>query len=724
MLVPARIVRSMLLLGVALLIAAIVLDARQAQTSVTLLERDGRAAALIDGRPVAPVDLVQGGRRIRIEALDLVKDSDVFDTSVALHHFYRRQTLIAAASRAPGAHLVVAGKRYAIQPQRGLFGSPLAFWLIAVPGVLGAIVSALVLAANPRGMANRIVALTGLLFPFVTIGQAVAIPRSLAIDGELYRWLMLSHEGSAALFAVTMVALFCVYPRQIVPPRVLIPSVALTTLWVIANVAGRFLEWTHHPGFGLAGTLVWLRWASGGSQANVTWLFIALVVALAAQYRATRQDPLGRAALTWFGLSVAIGAGGFIALLTLPNLLGVRALVDGSVGFPLLLLIYAGLTFGLLRYRLFEAKEWSFRILFAAFATVALWFVDAAMIYGLGLDQGPALGASLIFVGLAYQPVRARLATLLTRRREIGRDQIFAAAIDVAFAPPAVRAARWQALMQRLFDPLEIAATDDGAPPVAQIVDDGVAMLVSDPVSGTTLRLAQPAQGSRLFSPRDRSLVEEISILCRHAAEALQSYDRGAADARRRMAQDLHDDVGARLLSGIHVADGAVKSLLQDALRDIRSLATGLIGEGASMGRVVAEIRYETASRLEAAGIDLDWPILDAHLADRWLPYVQSKAITSAIREAISNIIRHAGAHSVTVQVDAEGEWGIVMIADDGIGIAAGTPRGIGLNGIAARIAALGGSLRIEHTRGTRLALRWPFAAVATPAPQHAQAAA
>lgn len=710
MLVPVNIVRSMLFLGIAVAAAAIWVGALQPATGIALVEREGSVVALIDGKALGPVALEQGERSIPILPVDIEKDSDTFETHATLNHFYRRQTMLSAMSRAPGANLVVAGKKHPVQARRGILGNPFGFWLVLIPGVLGIAVSAVVLAADPKNLANRLVALTGILFPFVVAASAITITRDLAIDGELYRWLMFAHEISAVPFAFIMAALFCVYPREIIPAKTVAIVTGLGILFALAIATGHLFEWVVAGGASFAGTLVSLREMTGGGQVEVTIIFVALCAALARQFQVTRGDPVARAALTWFGLSVVVGAGGFIFLLTLPNLIGVRRVVDGSVAFPLLLLIYAGLTFGVLRYRLFEAKTWSFRVLYAVSATAALWLIDAALIYGFGLDQGPALGLSLILIGLVYQPVRAKLSRLFMRRTGLRKNEMFAAVMKVAFAAPAARSEQWQALMQRLFEPLEVTPGDP-ATAQATIEEDGIALLVADPADGPALRLGYPGRGSRLFTPDDRHIVQEISALCRQAAEALQSYERGAADERRRMAQDLHDDIGARLLSGIHVAQGPVKSLLQDALRDIRTLVTGLIGETAPLSRVIADIRVETASRLEAVGVELDWPIA-VEVGEHSMPYHHSKAITSAIREAVSNTLRHAEARQMTIRIRIEGDAGVVEIADDGRGIAPDKDRGNGLNGIASRLDGIGGSFRIDQPDvGTRLTLRWPLAA-------------
>ncbi|RYD63282.1 MAG: hypothetical protein EOP58_11675, partial [Sphingomonadales bacterium] len=204
MLVPVNIVRSMLLLGVVVAIATIWIGALQSATGVALVERAGTVVALIDGKALGPVSLEQGGRSVRILPIDIEKDSDKFDSATALNLFYRRQTLLSAMSRAPDARLRVAGQKFPIVARRGVSGNPPGFWLILLPGVLGLAVSAVVLAAGPKSLANRLVALTGLMFPFVTAGSAITITRGLAVDGELIRWLMFVHEISAVPFAVVM----------------------------------------------------------------------------------------------------------------------------------------------------------------------------------------------------------------------------------------------------------------------------------------------------------------------------------------------------------------------------------------------------------------------------------------------------------------------------------------------------------------------------------------
>ncbi len=707
---PARILRTVLLAGVLVAAIAVWLAARQPSPGAAIGSSDGVVSVLVDGRWASPVEVQQGQRRIKIEARDIIKDSDLVAVPAELRRFHDRQTELAAMLKSPGAKLIVADAPRPILNARGVFRIPGSFWAIMLPGIVGLILSAVVLTADPRASANQLVGGTGILFQLLTAAAAITHSRGIALDGDLYRSLASTNELSSTTFGLAMVILFCIYPRRLLSPRLLWAGFFVGLTYSAMIAVGRWLTWTASPDVGLAGLLVRLEGVTGGSQMIVSVEFAALCIAIGAQYCATRRDPVARAALLWFGLSVVLGAGGFIVLAILPDLLGLPAAADGAVAFPMFLFIYAGLAFGMLRYRLFEAKRWSFRILFAASATILLWIVDAAMIYGLGIDQGPALGLSIVLVGLLYLPARAALATRLLKRRRISDNELFAAAIDVAFAAPAARALRWRLLMKRLFDPLEITPEDVGDLAIAEIAEDGVVLRVPGPAGAPGLRLAHPGRGSRLFSLEEKALVDQLAALRRQAADALRSYDRGAADERRRMAQDLHDDIGARLLSAIHIAQGPVRSLLQDALRDIRTLVTGLIGESAPLSRVVADIRHETALRLEAAEIGLDWPILSLADGGVLLPYTHCKAITSVIREAVTNVLRHADARCVFVRVEIRESVGVVEIEDDGRGIPADTVHGTGLKGMATRLEGIGGSLEVGRgSVGARLSFDWPL---------------
>ena len=71
---------------------------------------------------------------------------------------------------------------------------------------------------------------------------------------------------------------------------------------------------------------------------------------------------------------------------------------------------------------------------------------------------------------------------------------------------------------------------------------------------------------------------------------------------------------------------------------------------------MVADLRNETADRLEDAGIDLDWPPPDTSAPDRSLDFWVYKNVRSAHREVVSNVLRHAQASHVKGSARIEGE--------------------------------------------------------------------
>lgn len=191
-----------------------------------------------------------------------------------------------------------------------------------------------------------------------------------------------------------------------------------------------------------------------------------------------------------------------------------------------------------------------------------------------------------------------------------------------------------------------------------------------------------------------------------------QITELAVAEERSRFARDLHDILGHSLtvlavkaeLAGRLVridADRAateiaeVERLARDALADVRSAVAGY-REASLAGELVA-----ARAALDAAGIEADLPTaVDAVTQER-------KALLGwAVREGVTNVIRHSGARHCRIRLDAGG----VEIVDDGRGPArTGAGRmatGHGLAGLRERAAAQGARVVTEAAAGGGFRLR------------------
>jgi two-component system sensor histidine kinase DesK len=186
---------------------------------------------------------------------------------------------------------------------------------------------------------------------------------------------------------------------------------------------------------------------------------------------------------------------------------------------------------------------------------------------------------------------------------------------------------------------------------------------------------------------------------------------------RERIARDLHDLLGHTLSVVALKSELAGKLIGRDPdaarsqIRDVETVAREALAQvrEAVAGIRAADLQAELASArlaLLAADVRLDQRLQPVEIAAD-----AAQVLALALREAVTNILRHAQARRVEVELASENGELRLSIADDGRG---GVEHaGHGLTGMRERLSAVGGSLEIESERGsgTRLVLRVPRAA-------------
>jgi signal transduction histidine kinase len=507
------------------------------------------------------------------------------------------------------------------------------------------------------------------------------------------------------------------------------------------------------------GTFTGLGVVSVGFMATV-------VVSLAVRYRA--GDRLMRQQIEWLALAAAL----FAACLTIA-VLGIAAgqvwltgdafnvsAVVSQFGIP------AAVAIAILRHRLFDIDVIISRAVVYGLLSAAFTGVYVGIVVGIGTfvghRGGPVLTiASAVTIALLFQPLRRR-AQLFANRLVYGRRATpyqalsdFAGdiagqldlteAVDkmvsvLAGATGADRAEAWIRVGPQL---RPAAIWPHGSPPSASVAlgpDGGL------PAFEGTSRAVAVQHGGELLGalslqkPRNEPLTSTEDELLRHLASQAGLVLRNAAligelrASRRRLVEDqdaerrkiernLHDGaqqqlialtIQLRLLEESADDPAAVRQLtpivrdgLHAALEDLRDLARGiyppLLADQGLLPALQAQARKATL------------PVeIDADGIGRY-PQDTEAAVYFCTLEALQNITKYAAASRATVGLSCSGGTLRFTITDDGTGFdTASTRTGTGLQGMADRLAALGGALQVHSQpgRGTTLTGQLP---VSTP---------
>jgi two-component system sensor histidine kinase DesK len=182
---------------------------------------------------------------------------------------------------------------------------------------------------------------------------------------------------------------------------------------------------------------------------------------------------------------------------------------------------------------------------------------------------------------------------------------------------------------------------------------------------------------------------------------------------RERIARDLHDLLGHTLSLVILKSELASKLAERDPersreeIRDVERIAREALAEvraavsGYRASGLVAEVQHARET-LSTAGVRLE-----SDVTSRKLPPAYEAVLALALREAVTNIVRHAGARNARLYVECTDAVCTLTIADDGRG--GNAPFGSGLSGMRERMAILGGTLTRSGNGGTTLTVTLPL---------------
>jgi two-component system, NarL family, sensor histidine kinase DevS len=224
------------------------------------------------------------------------------------------------------------------------------------------------------------------------------------------------------------------------------------------------------------------------------------------------------------------------------------------------------------------------------------------------------------------------------------------------------------------------------------------------------------------FDHADFRLAETFAT---RAAVAVELSQRVARDAvrrvvqaqeleRQRLARELHDETGQALTSILlglkpleealadHPALAALAELREQvvsALQDVRRLAVELRPAVLDDFGLVPALERLTDSFAEQSGIRVDF---HSALGETRLPSEVETTLYRVVQESLTNIVKHANAHNISVSIAPRGSTVAAVIEDDGVGFdqRAVPGEGVGLLGMRERLSFVDGRLEIESRPG------------------------
>jgi signal transduction histidine kinase len=252
----------------------------------------------------------------------------------------------------------------------------------------------------------------------------------------------------------------------------------------------------------------------------------------------------------------------------------------------------------------------------------------------------------------------------------------------------------------------------------------GVPVKVGETIFGNLYLTDKPGG----FTEDDEILIEFLAVTAGSAVSTLRLQDRlrraALLEDRERIARDLHDSIIQDLFAvGLHLQAASARVAADpDGMREkidasIDQLDTSI----AALRRYIFDLRPPVWARpnLRESLADLVGQLsapytasvsLEVSCAPDLVPRHLADELVATVKEALSNALRHSEAASIEVRIGCGATQAVMTVEDDGVGFdLSGHGKGLGLSNMANRVAAVGGSFRVDTTEGKGTVVRATF---------------
>ncbi len=455
---------------------------------------------------------------------------------------------------------------------------------------------------------------------------------------------------------------------------------------------------------------------------------VTLLVPLAVVvWRYRGSDAVGRAQLRWLGWAGLVGVVALVVGALAPGPVA-NVLLGVSVTLPAVAVVVA-----VTRYRLYDVDRLLGATVVYGLLALSVVLLDLAVfaVAGTALGERDAALAAVAVVAVVYAPLRARLWSTVRRWLRGGREDRYGVVSALAERLEGSGTAEEQLLavartvaeaFRSPYVLVEVEQAGGGTLAVRHGEPDaaGAGQFVlpvayrGQPVG--RLVLARGAGLSRL-SERDQRLLGDVVRQAAAAARATALSEQlqrsrgeivaGREEERRRLRRDLHDGLGPSLAAvtlRIETARNLARTSAEAADRMLEQATEDVAAVLADVRRLVHDLRPPALDELGLAGAVEQLAVrfrgpglpVEVSAADLGvLPAAVEVAAYRIVSEALANVVRHAEASSCCVRLARTASGLEVSVRDDGRGIPAGAPAGVGLASLRERAAELGGTCSV-----------------------------
>jgi signal transduction histidine kinase len=578
----------------------------------------------------------------------IIEEPDVLPEYSSINKLMRTQSILVNAANDNQLYFVTANHQHIPirTSQRPLNDLPPLFWFQLFVGVSGALTGALVWSSRRFDPAALLYALTGIGYLIFAPAAAVYSTRELLIAGDTFRTLSVINHFGALFFTASLTNLLWSYPKKLGSVKFVYTTYLLALLAWLCDTFQIFTPSIFHF--------------------SILIIFSTSFILAFKQWRSTKKDPVGRAALRWFLLSIYMATGLFAGVIIIPAAFQLTPPTSQGIMFGAFLLMYWGLALGIVRYRLFSLAQWWHSIMTWFLGGLCVVIFDFILIASISLPQNSAFPIAVAITGWLYFPLRQRLWSLLSRHQGY-MDNWLARALPILIDTSPENDTEsyeryWLKILSQVWR-TEFIEKCDGHIETAEIIGDGLTLLTPSYIKSANhhYRVHCPSQGECLFSSNDLNIFTLLQEITHLAFDKLAERNLGAMQERERIRRDIHDDLGARLLTLLHSCSADQQVLVNEALQDTRALVSTLNPNPINKIQAINLWRREIQQRCDLAGVTLTW-FDDNESLPEMFSARENANISRIFREAISNALRHACPQKIAITVDGQ----TISIVNDG----------------------------------------------------------